>query len=140
MNCRDEAELRGELAKLRSKLACAQRDMRRYSRQIAQLTDILESNGQLPIGWSTLTTWSLEAAITASNVTAKAAEVVHELPASSRRNALAWTAGHLSSLGHSGSFVASVGDLVLPLVPLVETLDQRCRPVADCCTRGGSCR
>ena len=67
----------------------------------------------VPLGWSTLTTWILEAAITPSNVTAKAAKVVHEIPVGGR-NALAWIAGHISTFGHSGSFVASVATWCSP--------------------------
>lgn len=46
MNRRDEAEIRDELAKMRLNLAGAQRDAGRYSRRVAQLTDILESAEQ----------------------------------------------------------------------------------------------
>ena len=44
MNRRDEEEIRDELAKMRSKLAGAQRDARRYGRRVAQLADILETD------------------------------------------------------------------------------------------------
>ena len=79
------------------------------------------------LGWSTLMTWILEA-ITPSNGTTKAAEVVREIPVGGRNNALASIAGTLLSLGHSGSFVACVGELVLPPVALVETADQSAKP------------
>ena len=44
MSPRDEQEIRGELIKMRQKLADARLEAGRYRRRVAQLTDILESS------------------------------------------------------------------------------------------------